>query len=432
MSDLWKIAKKEIKELLTPAAIVPLIAFALIFGMIGNLFGGVEESLGQKPVIGLIVNDRGEFGSLANLTMRGYSNVVYNGSSIEEGIGFLEEHGGLALLLIPENFTERIMNNESGIVEVYWLMRGSGFADIAPLETVSVVLSMTSREISVDIIEKKYAVDSAIALEPVRATHITYFKQKIFYGASPQTIGSIFGNQMFVVPLIIVMVVIMAGSMVINSMGTEKENKTLETLLTLPVGRVSIVFGKLLGAGVVGLIAATIYMLGLGYYMYSLTASQQVDFADLGVALTATDYVLIGISLFLTLMSALALCMIIGIFTKNFKAAQSMIFPVMMLAFIPMFVLMAYDFGTLPLEGQTLIFAIPFSHPMMAVRELMSGNLGMVIAGIAYQSVFMVVSIYIAVELFKRDILLTGRVKSAEKKKTGWPLLDVLLRIRRK
>ncbi|MEM4263175.1 MAG: hypothetical protein QXY98_05515, partial [Thermoplasmata archaeon] len=73
MSDLWKIAKKEIKELLTPAAIVPLIAFALIFGMIGNLFGGVEESLGQKPVIGLIVNDRGEFGSLANLTMRGYS-----------------------------------------------------------------------------------------------------------------------------------------------------------------------------------------------------------------------------------------------------------------------------------------------------------------------------------------------------------------------
>ncbi|MEM2838858.1 MAG: ABC transporter permease, partial [Thermoplasmata archaeon] len=313
-----------------------------------------------------------------------------------------------------------------------WLMRGSGFADIAPLETVSVVLSMTSREISVDIIEKKYAVDSAIALEPVRATHITYFKQKIFYGASPQTIGSIFGNQMFVVPLIIVMVVIMAGSMVINSMGTEKENKTLETLLTLPVGRVSIVFGKLLGAGVVGLIAATIYMLGLGYYMYSLTASQRVDFADLGVALTATDYVLIGISLFLTLMSALALCMIIGIFTKNFKAAQSMIFPVMMLAFIPMFVLMAYDFGTLPLEGQTLIFAIPFSHPMMAVRELMSGNLGMVIAGIAYQSVFMVVSIYIAVELFKRDILLTGRVKSAEKKKTGWPLLDVLLRIRRK
>ena len=400
--------------------------------MRGNLFSGAEESLAKKPMIGLMVNDTGEFGSLANQTLREYSNIVYNGSSVDEGIEFLKRHNGLALILIPGNFTERILCNKSGIIGVHWIMRGAGFADIAPLETVGIALSATARAISADIIGKNYDINSTVTLEPIQPTHVTYFKQKTFKGASPQTISSIFGNQMLIVPLIIVMVVIMAGSMVINSMGTEKENKTLETLLTLPIGRISIVFGKLIGAGVVGLIAAAIYMLGLRYYMYSFTTSEQADLAGLGLTLNAADYILIGISLFMTLMSALALCMILGIFTKNFKAAQSMIFPVMMLAFIPMFVLMAYDFETLPVEAQTLIFAIPFSHPMMAVRELMSGNLGIVIAGIVYQLAFMSVAIYVAITLFKKDILLTGRVKSAEKGKTRWPLLHLLLRARRK
>lgn len=432
MSDLWKIARKEIKELLTPAALIPLVLFALIFGMMGGLFSGVEEALTQKPTIGLIVEGSGELDSLAEQVIHEYSNIIYNESSVDEGIDHLRENNGLALIVIPKNFTERIMNNTPGIIEAHWIMRGSGFADITPLETVGSVLSITAREISANIIENNYNLDSEVILNPIQISHVTYFKGKIFDGASPNAIGAIFGNQMFIVPLIIVMVVIMAGSMVINSMGMEKENKTLETLLTLPVGRTSIVFGKLMGAGVVGLISASIYMVGLGYYMQSVSASGQIDIAGSDIALNAFDYVLIGVSLFLTLMSALALCMILGIFTKNFKAAQSMIFPVMMLAFVPFFVFMAYDFATLPVEGQAVLFAIPFSHPMIAVRELMSGDAGLVLAGIAYQLVFMSVAIYFAVALFRKDILLTGRVKSAERRKTGWPLLDWLLRIMRK
>ena len=156
-------------------------------------------------------------------------------------------------------------------------------------------------------------------------------------------------GQGIIVPLIIVMVVIMAGSMVITSMGTEKENKTLETLLTLPVSRTSIVVGKLAGAAIVGLIMAVIYMIGMGYYMNSLTASAAVDLGKYGIGLNLFDYVLVGISLFLALISALALCMLLGIFTKNYKAAQSMTMPITFLALIPMFVLIFSDFDTLAL-----------------------------------------------------------------------------------
>jgi ABC-2 type transport system permease protein len=229
-------------------------------------------------------------------------------------------------------------------------------------------------------------------------------------------------SQGIIVPLIIVIVVIMAGGMVITSMGTEKENKTLETLLTLPVSRTSIVVGKLAGAAIVGLIMAVIYMVGMGYYMNSLTASAAVDLSKYGIGLTAFDYVLVGISLFLALISALALCMLLGIFTKNYKAAQSMTMPITFLALIPMFVLIFSDFDTLPLAGQVLVFAIPFSHPMIAMRSLMFGNTGIVIAGIIYEAIFASVTMFIAVSLFKKDIVLTGLPKKPGKK-SGWTSL---------
>jgi ABC-2 type transport system permease protein len=226
-------------------------------------------------------------------------------------------------------------------------------------------------------------------------------------------------GQGFIVPLIVVMVVIYAGSMVVTSMGSEKENKTLETLLTLPVRRTSIVFGKLAGAAIVGLILAAIYMVGLGYYMNSLTSGASLDLAQYGISLSIFDYVLVGISLFLSLLSALALCMILGIFTKNYKAAQTMTLPVTMLALIPMFVLMFSDFDTLPPLAQVLVFAIPFSQPIIAINSLMFGEVAIVLVGIAYEVAFALATMFIAVYLFKKDILLTGRVKSAHSKK-GW------------
>jgi len=236
---------------------------------------------------------------------------------------------------------------------------------------------------------------------------------------SPGMISAVMTGQGFIVPLIVVMVVIYAGSMVVTSMGSEKENKTLETLLTLPVRRTSIVFGKLAGAAIVGLVLAAIYMVGLGYYMTSLTSGASLDLAQYGISLDLFDYVLVGISLFLALLSALALCMILGIFTKNYKTAQTMTLPVTMLALIPMFVLMFSDFDTLPTVAQVLVFAIPFSQPIIAINSLMFGQVTIVLVGIAYEVAFALVTMFIAVYLFKKDILLTGRVKSAQSKK-GW------------
>jgi ABC-2 type transport system permease protein len=100
--------------------------------------------------------------------------------------------------------------------------------------------------------------------------------------------------------------------------------------------------------------------------------------------------------------------MILGAFTKNFKASQTMILPITVLAMIPMFITMFTSWGTLPLVGKVVLFAIPFSHPMMVMNNLMFGDLTLVFAGLAYLVVFTLVMIFITVKLYKSDILLTG------------------------
>jgi ABC-2 type transport system permease protein len=204
------------------------------------------------------------------------------------------------------------------------------------------------------------------------------------------------------------MIIIMSGGMVISSMALEKENKTLETLLTLPVKRTSIVAGKIIASAIIGLILAIIYMLGLGFYLQSFELEGGRSLSDYGLALTASDMFVIGVSIFITLIAALSLCMLLGTMAKNYKSAQTLTFPVTMLALIPMFMIMFKDFDTLPTVLKGLLFAIPFSHPMMAPRALVFDDYLLVFAGIIYVAIFAIIMIAISVWIFKTDRLLTG------------------------
>jgi len=199
----------------------------------------------------------------------------------------------------------------------------------------------------------------------------------------------------------------------------------------MPVSRTSIVFGKLIGAALVGLLMAIIYMFGMSYYFSSLMGSSSIDLAEFGLTLSMVDYVLVGISLFASLVFALALCMILGIFTKNYKAAQTMTMPVTFLAMIPMFVTMFTDVDTLPMMVKVLVLAIPFSHPMIAMRSVMFDDYGLVLGGIAYTSAVALLTMFIAVTLFKKDILLTGKISNTDKK-SRYPIIALLQTIARK
>ena len=432
MNSVTNIIKKEVKELLTPSTLIPIIIMAAIFGSLGNIIGGAGQEATKAPVIGIVDQDHSVISEVASKTLDKSAKVVFTGSSVSEGLTALEKEDGIALIIIPSGFGERILSNKSGEYQILWIMKGTGLMDTISSSNVDLSLQLASASISKEIIDSHASVNSTVILNPTVKNETTIFKGKEMVGISPGLISGFMSQQAFVVPLIVLMVIIMAGSMVISSMGTEKENKTLETLLTLPVKRSSIVFGKLAGSAIVGLILAVIYMIGLGYYTSSISAGSPIDMAKYGLTLDAFDYILVGISLFLGLLSALALCMLLGIFAKNYKSAQTLTMPITLLAMIPMFAVMMLDFNTMPLVGQVLLFAIPFTHPMMAIRSLMFDDYTLVVGGIVYEAIFAIATMAIAVWLFRKDILLTGRLTAGGKKQSWSPLWNAIQRMSRR
>ena len=151
------------------------------------------------------------------------------------------------------------------------------------------------------------------------------------------------------------MIIIYSSQMVISAIAMEKQNKTLETLLTVPISRTSIVTAKMLSSGIVGLISAFFYMVGYRYFFAGITgdlgpapraesASAQTARA---VSMSGNGLLVLGVSLFLAILCALALATILGVLAEDFRSAQSLIMPVILLVMIPYFLTLFSDSKTL-------------------------------------------------------------------------------------
>jgi ABC-2 type transport system permease protein len=410
MSALGNIISKELKELLTPATILPIVVIAIIFGSIGSSMEGIQEGFNEKSVIGFINEDNSNLSAIVTSILHNQSDVIFNSTDIvdkQEGLKQVEQKDGIALIVINQNFSREILNDSRGEIQIYWIMRGAGILDTISSEVVENLISSINRELSKSLIEDNTTVNASIALWPTYKTDTTYFKDKEI-GLSPGTISGMLSSQSMLIPIVIMMIIIMAGNMVITSMALEKENKTLETLLTLPVKRTSIVTGKIAASAFIGLLFAIVYMFGMSRYLSGFNFGGNLNVAEFDLTLTSSDFILIGISLFITLIAALALCMLLGTMAKNYKSAQTLTFPVTMLAMVPMFLTMFMDFDTMPLMLKIVLFAIPFSHPMMAPRALIFNDYVLVFTGIIYVSLFAIVMISLVVWVFKTDRLLTG------------------------
>ncbi len=425
MRPLSNIFSKEVRELLTPATVLPIVVLAILFGSLGGIMGDVGGEASKPPIIGIIQQDDSELANYTAMILDSESDVVYKSTdiaNIDEGLKAVSSAGGTALLVIPQGFGDDIQSNRSGTIRVYWIMKGTGMLDTISSASLDGLLGATDKLLSLFILENKMDVNVTTALNPTIKNETTTFKGNTLEGISPSSISATLSSQNMVVPLIVMMVIIMSGSSIIGSMGLEKENKTLETLLTMPVRRSDIVLAKLGGAAAVGLLMAVIYMLGMGNYVGSLQGSTGLDLSAYGIKMEMVDFALVGISLFLAVVSGLALCLVISVFARDYKSAQSLTMPITFLAMIPMFVLMMKDFATLPTVFQAGLFAIPFTHPMMAMNNLMFGDYTLVVAGLVYEAIFASAMMAVAVILFKKDILVTGRKKKREGKEVRtWP-----------
>ena len=431
MSHMTSIIRKEVRELLTPGSVISVLVMVVLFAGLGGLIGGEVDSAAELPTFGFVVDEDGNYYDgwnpydvLCNETNYGAeadSKIILMDSAYgddEAILAEMREKGITSVLALPDadSFRESMTNGTQITMKQYYLYEPTGLFGTVSSSVLSSVVSILNTSLSQEIMSSAgTGLDYDFVTNPiVSGTNdvSTIVDGEVHTGITPSDISNEITSQTLMIPIVIMIIIMMVGSIVISSMGSEKENKTLETLLTMPIKRTSIVSGKIVAAAIVGLVYGLAYMVGMSIYMGSMTGtiagSSSVNLEDLGMSLDILDWFLIMVSMFLAIVCALGICMILGAFAKNYKSAQTMTMPLSILAMIPMFIIMFTGWYGSGGVLQAITFAIPFSHPMMAMQALMYGDMTLVLGGIAYMAVFALVSILITVRLYNSDILITG------------------------
>ena len=110
----------------------------------------------------------------------------------------------------------------------------------------------------------------ALMNDPVTLSEHTVIDEKSAEISSDQVMSNIMMKNMLL-PIIIFVLIIMTSQMLMNSIANEKIDKTLETLLSAPVSRTTILGAKMLAAAIVAMLNAACYMVGMSAMMKNAT-----------------------------------------------------------------------------------------------------------------------------------------------------------------
>ncbi|MBD3286276.1 ABC transporter permease subunit [candidate division WOR-3 bacterium] len=177
----------------------------------------------------------------------------------------------------------------------------------------------------------------------------------------------------FIIGMFIVMGSLMgASSIVIDSTAGEKERKTLELLLTAPIPRSAIMFGKYLAGLTFAFISPILTALGM-----SLAAAFVVPLiSSAGSGLNLTGMLSAGkigaILLIILLLAAfiVALLMAIAVRTRSTKQAGAYMAPLNIIMVIPIMFMQI-----IPAVPPTWMFAVPFLNVMLVLRGMLMNTL---------------------------------------------------------
>jgi len=429
MKKFLLLLKKELRELLTPQLIVPFVIIMVIFSVIGKTAG--KQIATQAAVVDqiLVINhDNGELSKIALSQAGQVAKIEIAETSDDAKIVDEMSRRSISIgLIIPADFGENALLDTATTVQTYSLLQNFSLTGSKKTSTLSGVVNIINQSVSNSLIQLNSPDADPVKLKnPVAAIDFVSANGKVASG-SAITVLSYISQQTSYVPIVLFIVIIFAAQMIATAVATEKENKTLETLLSLPVSRKVIVTAKMISAGLISLLMAGIYMYGLRGFIGGVTtavpsaASAMSDGTSnivktLNLNFTTTGYVELGIILFLGILLALAIAMILGVFSEDAKSAQSVIAPLMVLVMIPYFATLMLDIGQLSPLLRNLLYAIPFTHIFLATPNIMLGNHLSILYGSIYLLILFILFVFIAAKIFSSDLILTMKLNFSKKR----------------
>ncbi len=427
MKKFANLLKKEIKELVNKQLVFTLLFMVVFYNFIGQVSKKeIQKIVGVQTISAL--DEDGSGGSqalLKGLESARFKILDQSGKTKEQAIEAAKANDSKLLLVIPKGFGESLTAFKPSEIETYSFMRTFSIIGTRGQIVVDGVVSALNNALSNNFLKEKLpGFDPQAVKNPIKSKDFVVVRDHVAQGSATQVAG-LMSQQSMLIPIVLMMIIIYSSQMVISAVAMEKQNKTLETLLTVPIKRTSIITAKMLAAGLVGLISAGVYMFAFKGFVGGMTgevakAGAQAGggalMRQLGLTFNTTGYIVLGLALFLAILVALALAMILGVLAEDFRSAQTMIMPLIFLVMIPYFISLFADMNTLSLPAKILILVIPFSHPFLVSQNLYLGNWGMIAFGLGYMAVIFVVLTVIAARIFSTDKILTMKLRLGKKK----------------
>uniref|UniRef100_A0A7C4FFL6 ABC transporter permease n=1 Tax=Thermofilum pendens TaxID=2269 RepID=A0A7C4FFL6_THEPE len=386
---------KEVKDLLRdPRVILPFIIGALVMPVVGlalmiPMRAGIEQAIAGARAVGLVDLDGSTYSSqLAEwLSSKGLVVVV-----LEPGPpGQLAEQAasrGLSLVLIvPKGFGESLERKQPANITVLDMVREISFFGAAGSELVLRLVE----EYTLTALTRDTPLTPEVVRNPLRRSVHTYLLSKgVQLPGDPASYIAL-ALAALLVPLLIIGLALTPMQMAATSMAVENEERTLETLLTLPVRPRDILLAKLLGMFAVALLGSLLEIAGLLAYFFIIflqmplagelrqpTEAAQLFGAHLGVLqgfIDPSGVAFLGVSILLSLFFFAALGVIVGALSRDVRIASTLTAPLGFLAVIPSYAIVFMSSDIMGPALRTAFYIIPLTQPVIAAKDLVSSTL---------------------------------------------------------
>lgn len=443
--------KKELGELITKQAVISMIFVLVLFVFMGQIMGRSMKEGFDTSTLNICIKDDSDFTKNVIDRIKADETTELNMVDIRSD-NYYDELERLDLkyvVIIPEGYGDTIVNEKKPGQLIFASKVSLGFSaamsSISSSDAVSTIVDCSADE-AMESIYGLTAEDVALITSPANTVEFSAANGKSVE-ISAAAVSSIVMMESMIAPFAIFFLLLLASQMIMTAISTEKIDKTLETLLSTPVSRMTVLTAKMVAAIISALLNAVFMIVGFGIYMVSIMGgamsgatngsanisdiagmtnvpdtgaltdvlSTADAISQLGFSLSGMDILLFGLQLFLTLAIGLSISLILGAAATDVKSVQTLVMPIMIAVMIPFFVTMFMDFGEMPVAAKVIMFLIPFTHSYIALTNLLSGDMIMYWGGLAYQIVFFAVCMFLAVRMFTSDKLFTMSFSSENK-----------------
>lgn len=214
---------------------------------------------------------------------------------------------------------------------------------------------------------------------------------------------SIFGNQIILMAITFTIMAITLSCIYTSTDTTagEKERGTLETILTFPISRKELIFGKYLAISISGivtlLIGVLLSIISLYYVKNNFSIYDNVIFNINTITILLTILILLFYTLFIS-----GLCITIASFTKSFKEAQSALTPISLVTCIPMFLEM------LNINISGVLSFIPIINHTIVINNILTSsiNFNNILITIISSIIYIIVLLLFINKMYKSEKIL--------------------------